>query len=106
MDFEWMISNTCNLKFSNIYYYSYRNFLLKRWGNGTSSSSSSVDISKNIELTQFKYKNFKTFEKKFELSTGVYSRLQLKLYFGSTFSKGRIYEVFFVGFVHCIHYFC
>ncbi len=58
-----MLLKIASLKLKIIY--------IQRWGNGSNSSSSSVDISKNIELTQFKYRHFKTVEKKFELSTGI-----------------------------------
>ncbi len=41
-----------------------------RWGDG-SSTKPAVDISKNIELTQFRYKEHKLIERQFHLSTGI-----------------------------------
>lgn len=52
-----------------------------RWGNEKNSTKNPLDISPNIELPQFVYEKNKLVTREFHLSTGVYSRLTLKLYF-------------------------
>lgn len=52
-----------------------------KWGTNTNSSRKALDVSPNIELPQFVYKDSKLIEREFHLSTGVYSRLTLKLFF-------------------------
>jgi hypothetical protein len=42
----------------------------KSWGDGISTKPA-LDISKNIELTQFKYKEHKLIEREIPLSTGM-----------------------------------
>lgn len=50
-----------------------------KWADGLNSSA--LDIAPNLELPQLKYKDYKLTERQFRLSTGLYSRLQMKLYF-------------------------
>ena len=40
-----------------------------KWGDGANTSA--LDISPNIELPQFKYKDYKLIERQFRLSTGL-----------------------------------
>jgi gamma-aminobutyric acid receptor subunit beta len=50
-----------------------------KWAGGLNSSA--LDIAPNIELPQLKYTKYKLIERQFKLSTGLYSRLTLRLYF-------------------------
>lgn len=50
-----------------------------QWGQGLNKSA--LDVAQNIELPQLVYKDFKLMERPFRLSTGVYSRLTMRLYF-------------------------
>ena len=50
-----------------------------KWGDGLNKSA--LDVAPSIELPQFKYNNYELVERQFRLSTGLYSRLTLKLYF-------------------------
>ena len=50
-----------------------------KWAAGLNASA--VDVAPNIELPQLKYKAYKLIERQFRLSTGLYSRLTMKLYF-------------------------
>jgi gamma-aminobutyric acid receptor subunit beta len=51
-----------------------------KWGTLVSNDSA-LHISSDIELPQLKYKDSRLIERTFRLSTGVYSRLTMKLYF-------------------------
>lgn len=51
-----------------------------KWGFGLKNLSA-LHISPDIELPQLKYKDSRLIEREFRLSTGVYSRLTMKLYF-------------------------
>jgi hypothetical protein len=50
-----------------------------KWGDGLNKSA--LDVAPNIELPQFKYDSYELIERQFRLSTGLYSRLTLKLKF-------------------------
>ncbi|CAF0717919.1 unnamed protein product [Brachionus calyciflorus] len=50
-----------------------------KWAAGLNTSA--VDVAPTIELPQLKYKEYKLIERQFRLSTGLYSRLTMKLYF-------------------------
>jgi hypothetical protein len=49
-----------------------------KWARGLSSS---LDVKSTFELPQLKYTNYRLIERTFGTSTGLYSRLTLKLYF-------------------------
>jgi gamma-aminobutyric acid receptor subunit beta len=51
-----------------------------KWGDGLKNASA-LDISPDIELPQLKYKDSRLIEREFRFSTGLYSRLTMKLYF-------------------------
>ena len=44
--------------------------LFLRWGDGSNSSMSALNIGNNIEFTQFRFKGFKLIEREFHLSSG------------------------------------
>ena len=50
-----------------------------KWASGLNSSA--LDIAPNIELPQLKYTKYQLIERQFKLSTGLNSRLTLRLYF-------------------------
>ncbi|RNA13243.1 gamma-aminobutyric acid receptor subunit beta isoform X16, partial [Brachionus plicatilis] len=79
MDFRYfpMDHQECDLEIES---YGFRMEDIKyKWAAGLNSSA--VDVAPNIELPQLKYKEYKLIERQFRLSTGLYSRLTMKLFF-------------------------